>query len=58
MEDRRLVEFYRITICKNGIEVPLQKELMKEREKKKKFLQSLTKKQRSRNRNRNRSINL
>ena len=44
MEDRRLVEFYRITICENGIVVPLQKELMKEKEEKKKknFLQSLT----------------
>ena len=31
MEDRRLVDFYRITICKNGIEVPLLKDLMKER---------------------------
>ena len=57
MEDGRLVEFYRITICENGIVVPLQKELMKEKEEKKKnFLQSLTKKQRSRNRSR--SINL
>ena len=47
---------YRITICENGIVVPLQKELMKEKEKEKNFLQSLTKKQRSRNRSR--SINL
>ena len=49
MEDRRLVEFYRITICENGIVVPSQREMIRRREenverkkKKKNFLQSLT----------------
>ena len=32
MEDHRLVEFYRITICENGMVVPSQMELMKQRE--------------------------
>ena len=32
MEDRRLVEFYRITIRENGVVVLSQRELMKERE--------------------------
>ena len=32
MEDRRLVEFYRITIRENGMVVLSQMELMKERE--------------------------
>ena len=32
MEDRRLVEFYQITIRENGMVVLSQRELMKERE--------------------------
>ena len=32
MEDRRLVDFYRITICKNGMVVPSQREMIRRRE--------------------------
>ena len=34
MEDRRLMEFYRITICKNGMVVPSQREMIRRRERK------------------------